>query len=83
MQKIWYLKIGFGPCISYYDVFQVLVDNKLLNKDNLPLYKKMIGMRNKIVHDYERISKEVLYMVISENLSDFDIAIEDLKRNMK
>ena len=43
----------------------------------------MIGMRNKIVHDYERISKEVLYMVISENLSDFDIAIEDLKRNMK
>lgn len=43
----------------------------------------MIGMRNKIVHDYERISKEVLYMVINENLSDFDIAIDDIKRNMK
>ena len=40
-------------------------------------------MRNKIVHDYERISKEVLYMVINENLSDFDIAIDDIKRNMK
>ena len=64
-------------------MFQVLADNKLLNEDNLPLYRKMVSMRNKIINDYERISKEVLYMVISENLSDFDITIEDLKRNMK
>ena len=64
-------------------MFQILVDNNLLSEDNLPLYKKMIGMRNKIVHDYDRISKEVLYMVINENLVDFDIAIEDFKRNIK
>ena len=40
-------------------------------------------MRNKIVHDYERISKEVLYTVIKENLKDFDIVIDDIKRNLK
>lgn len=55
----------------------------MLLEENLLLYKKMIGMRNKIVHDYERISKEVLYMVINENLKDFDIAINDIKRNIK
>lgn len=40
-------------------------------------------MRNKIVHDYERISKEVPYTVIKENLKDFDIVIDDIKRNLK
>lgn len=76
-------KNRLGPCSSYYETFEVLVDNNMLSKENLPLYKKMIGMRNKIVHDYERISKEVLYMVLQENLGDFDIAIEDIKRNLK
>lgn len=55
----------------------------MLLEENLPLYKKMVGMRNKIVQDYERISKEVLYMVLQENLGDFDIAIQDIKRNIK
>lgn len=31
----------------------------------------------------ERISNEVLYMVLQENLGDFDIAVEDIKRNLK
>lgn len=79
----WYQKIGFGPCSSYYESFEILVKNGMLLEENLPLYKKMVGMRNKIVHDYERISKEVLYMVLQENLGDFDIAIEDIKRNIK
>lgn len=78
-----YLKKGFGPCSTYYECIEVLVDNNILLEENLPLYKKMIGMRNKIVHDYERISKEVLYTVIKENLKDFDIVIDDIKRNLK
>ncbi len=78
-----YLKKGFGPCSTYYECFEVLVDNNILLEENLPLYKKMIGMRNKIVHDYERISKEVPYTVIKENLKDFDIVIDDIKRNLK
>lgn len=81
--KIWFQKIGFGPCSSYYEIFETLVDNNILLEENLPLYKKMIGMRNKIVLDYERISKEVLYNVLQDNLTDFDIAIKDIKRNIK
>lgn len=60
-----------------------MVQNDMLLEENLPLYKKMIGMRNKIVHDYERISKEVLNMVLNDNLNDFEIAIKDIKRNIK
>lgn len=80
---IWYLKIDFRNYSSYYETFEVLVENGMLLKENLPLYKKMIGMRNKIVYDYERISNEVLYMVLQENLGDFDISVEDIKRNLK
>ena len=80
---IQYQKIGFGSCSSYYESFEILVKNDMLLEENLPLYKKMVGMRNKIVQDYERISKEVLYMVLQENLGDFDIAIQDIKRNIK
>ena len=31
----------------------------------------------------ERILKEVLYLVLQENLGDFDIAVEDIKINLK
>ena len=37
--------------------------NSKLSEENLLLYKKMIGMRNRIVHDYDRISNEILYMI--------------------
>ena len=49
----------------------------------MQLYEKMIKMKNEILYDYEKISKEDIYKVINENLSDFDIAIEDFKRNIK
>lgn len=43
----------------------------------------MIGMRNKIVHDYEKISKELMYEVINNNLSDFELFISDISKNIK
>lgn len=76
-------KNRLGPCNSYYEIFEILCNNNLLSKENLPLYKKMIGMRNKIVHEYERISKEVLYLVLQNNLNDFNIFIDDIKKNYK
>ena len=76
-------KNRLGPCSSYYEAFEILVNNNFLSEENLNLYKKMVGMRNKIVHDYERISKEVLYMVLEKNLGDFDIAIKDIQKSIK
>ncbi|MEG1009402.1 MAG: HepT-like ribonuclease domain-containing protein [Clostridia bacterium] len=48
-----------------------------LDKNNLETYNKMIGMRNRIVHEYDRISKENLWYIITEKLSDFNLFIED------
>ena len=81
--KILFQKRDYGVCSSYYDSFVKLTDKGILSEKNLNTYKKMIGMRNKIVHDYERISKEMLYDVIKNNLGDFNCFIEDINKNIK
>ena len=78
---IQFPKIDFGACSSYYEIFEKLVYNSKLSEENLLLYKKMIGMRNRIVHDYDRISNEILYMILQNNLNDFNIFIEDITKN--
>lgn len=78
-----YLKIDYGHYSTYYECFEVLANNNLILKENLPIYEKMIKLLDKILYDYERISKEILYSIITENLEDFNIAINDFKRNLK
>lgn len=79
---IWFLKINYGICNTYYQTFEKLVENNYLSKENLETYKKMIGTRNRIVHDYDRISNEVLYMIATEKLKDFDLFINDIAKNV-
>lgn len=38
----------------------------------------MIGTRNRIVQDYDRVSNEILYRIATERLDDFNIFINDL-----
>lgn len=47
------------------------------------MYKKMIGTRNRIVHDYDKLSNEILYVIATERLSDFDLFINDIIKNTK
>lgn len=43
----------------------------------------MIGTRNRIVHDYDRVSNEILYKIATERLGDFDLFINDIVKNNK
>lgn len=70
-------------CKTYYQAFEILVENSYLSYENLETYKKMIGMRNRIVHDYDKVSKEMLYKIATEKLSDFYLFIEDISKNYK
>ena len=38
----------------------------------IPLVDKMIGMRNIIVHSYDRINDEIIYGVLGRNLRDIE-----------
>lgn len=70
-------------CNTYYQTFEKLTDNGYLSNSNLDTYKKMIGTRNRIVHDYDRVSNEILYIIATERLGDFELFINDILSNSK
>lgn len=60
------------------DIISVLVGNKIISKK---LSEKLIGIvnfRNILVHDYEKIDREIVYKKLQKNLDDFS----DFKKNI-
>ena len=52
------------------EVFLILEDNGLFLSEYMQLIDRMIGMRNIIVHSYDRIDDAVVYDVLKKNLND-------------
>lgn len=52
------------------EVFQILEENKIFPSEFIPLIDKMIGMRNNIVHSYNRIDDSIVYGFLKRNLPD-------------
>ncbi len=52
------------------EVFQILEEKGFFPSEFIPLVDKMIGMRNIIVHSYNRIDDSIIYGVLKKNLSD-------------
>lgn len=52
------------------EVFQVLEEEGLFPSELMPLIDKMIGMRNVLVHSYNRIDDSIIYGVLKNNLFD-------------
>jgi uncharacterized protein YutE (UPF0331/DUF86 family) len=52
------------------EVFQILEEEGLFPSELMPLSDKMIGMRNVLVHSYNRIDDSIIYGVLKKNLSD-------------
>ena len=54
------------------EVFLILQENRFFPSEFIPLVDKMIGMRNIIVHSYNRINDEIVYGVLKKNLRDIE-----------
>jgi len=52
------------------EVFMILSENGLFPSEYLPLIEKMSGMRNILVHSYDRIDDSIVYGVLKKNLKD-------------
>lgn len=52
------------------EVFQILGEEGLFPSELMPLIDKMIGMRNVLVHSYNRIDDSIIYGVLTKNLFD-------------
>lgn len=62
------------------EVFLILEENGLFPSEYIPLMDKMIGMRNIIVHGYNRIDDSIVYGVLKKNLDDIKNLNEHFKR---
>jgi uncharacterized protein YutE (UPF0331/DUF86 family) len=61
---------GYREPMSNKDTFQVLAEEKILDKKLAERLKKMAQFRNVIVHDYVRIKPEIVYTVLQSHLND-------------
>lgn len=61
------------------EVFLILEENSLFPSEYMDLIDRMIGMRNIIVHSYDRIDDAVVYSVIKKGLSNLKRLTGQLK----
>lgn len=50
--------------ISAYDVFELLAENSVIPKNELNQWSAIIGLRNKIVHDYMNIDPGKIFVLV-------------------
>lgn len=63
---------GFRAPESYADSFTVLAENGVIEQDFASTARRMVGLRNRLVHLYWEVDANVLYSILQNNLDDFD-----------
>ncbi len=53
------------------DIFVVLTDEKILSSKLAEKFSGIAGFRNILVHDYEKIDREIVYEKLQKNLEHF------------
>ena len=73
-EKEWGLPATFGG------VFDILLEKKVIKPKIHQTMLKMVGFRNFIVHQYDDINMETVYINYTERLGDVRIFLKDISR---
>lgn len=78
--KHWLKATGAVVPVSAYDAFSALVEAGLLPAQNLPTWNALIGLRNRIVHDYMNINLQLIETMVLQRREQFvlDFLLLDL-----
>jgi uncharacterized protein YutE (UPF0331/DUF86 family) len=63
---------GWGVPGSQSEIFDILSQNRLITKSLSQRMIKMIGFRNRVVHEYEKIDLRIVYEVWRKRIRDID-----------
>lgn len=61
---------GFRRPMDYSDVFLVLEENKIINKDFSYRLQEMAKFRNVLVHRYALVDRSKLFKIVKEDVKD-------------
>lgn len=71
---------NLGNPETFGEVFELLHKHKYFTTDEANNYKKMVGLRNVLSHEYLKIDKKIIYSILQNNLIEikrFIILIHD------
>lgn len=79
LAKHWLKKIQGNSANEAYQTFMALKEQNVITSEELQLWKKIVGMRNGLVHDYLNIDLLIVENIIREEqfiaLDDFAIKV--------
>lgn len=76
--KQWIKSNGLPVPISAYDAFRALAQQHKLAQDDLAQWNALIGLRNRIVHDYMNVDVSRLYSLLIAR--EFAFVLDFLRR---
>ncbi len=62
-----------------FETLEILSHNKIIKKENLVIYRKMIKFRNTIVHLYHIVDDSRVFEILQNNLGDFNKFVKEIK----
>lgn len=65
------------------EIFDVLYGNKILSRSTIGVLGGIVGFRNILVHDYEKINRDIVYQQLKKNLSTFERFQKDIGKFLK
>ena len=63
---------GLRLPVGYADAFQVLMENRIIDKKLYGTMEKMAKFRNVVIHQYEKIDPGIVVGILHKNLTDFE-----------
>lgn len=72
--KQWLKASGQPVPLSAYDTFASLAQNRLIPHDQLNTWNALIGIRNRIVHDYMNVDMNLIQELVKGQSYDFIFA---------
>jgi len=61
------------------DSFQLLAQNQCIQQSTAEALKKMVGLRNIAVHDYQALNLDIVIAVVKHHLKDFELFCSEVK----
>jgi len=69
--KQWLKASGQPVPISGYDAFSALANSAMIAPDDLPAWNAIVGLRNRLVHDYMNIDMDQVYALLIADKDQF------------